>query len=723
MRFRFYLLLGFFGIIILIWTVYLFSLQILDPLNLDVERNFRYNSSKKILNAARGSILDSNGNLYVSSVAYFQTDIDRSDVSNWAGKQEITLQEAYQILADAFAQNTSLTEAFVYKRLTINNNLSSIQISNKIKAPELDKLGRYFAENSLPGLVYDFSSMRRIYSRGITASRLLGSVKEISNNANPGEVHSIYQLKGQNGIEATYDKELSGQFGWREEMYNAQNKRIPYPNLHEKKPVNGMNVKLTIDPAMQDVVEDALAEGLQQYGARNATAVLMDAKTGRIYAMAGVSAEDYREDPGFVRVKSNIPVSFLFEPGSTMKPFTMLIALDNNLIRPRENFPSGTRRIGSRTIKDTHDHGSVSAKEVITYSSNVGITIIGDRVGKKRLYDNLIQMGFGQKTGLNLFGESSGIFHKLENWDGFTLHSITFGYAMSVTAVQLAAAYAVIANGGNYVTPYVVDSFIDETGRVVEKFEPKIVRKVISKAAADTMKSYLQSVVEEGTAQHIRLNYVSMAGKTGTAKKKIEGQPGYSSGKYTGSFAGFFPAENPEMVLVVVYDEPAYDFRYGGMCAAPTFQKIVEKVLFLPNCSILPNNIQMRQNTTLSPHLIGMQVAAAERLLKKNGLAYRVEQHDNSTVVVNQFPKPNVSLDKAHPIILIAGKPDQSEQNLLRTGIMPDLSGMTLRKALQVSAHNNIKLKINGMGTVRSQSVIAGTRILPGMTCTVDATL
>lgn len=723
MRLRFYLLLGVLGFFILVWTVYLFSVQVLDPHNLAYERQIRYNSAKEVLNANRGSILDCTGNLFVSSVTYNQVDIDRRQASNWAVKNKISLEGAYQTLAQAFAENTSLTEAAVYSRLTMNKNLSSIQISNKIKDSELDKLSKYFAEHKLPGLISSFSSMKRIYSKGITASRLLGSVKEVAEeSANGAPRSTIYRLKGQNGLEATYDKELAGQYGWREVMYNGAGDRIPYPSLQEKKPVNGMNIRMTIDTAMQNVLEESLAEGVQQYGAKNAAAVLMDANTGRIFAMAGVSADDYHEDLGFVRVKSNIPVSFLFEPGSTMKPFTALTALDHNLIRPREKFSSGTKKFGGRTIRDTHDYGTVTAREIIAYSSNVGISEIGDRVGKKRLYEKLIQLGFGQKTGMNLFGESSGIFHKLENWDGYSLHSITFGYAMSVTLVQLAAAYAVIANGGSYVTPYIVDSFTDETGKVIEKFEPKITRKVVSKAAADTMKAYLQAVVEMGTAKHIKLNYVTMAGKTGTAIKKAEGQSGYASGKYTGNFAGFFPVENPQMVLVVVYDEPNFEVRYGGLCAAPTFQRIVERILFLPNCTILPNNKQMIQNTIMSPNLIGMQISEAERLLRQNGLTFNIEMHGDSTIITDQFPKPNVSLDKTHPIVLVTGK-SQNDLEKTKSGVMPNLVGMTLRKAQQVSAHNNIKLKINGIGTVQSQSIIAGTQVTPGMTCTVYASM
>ncbi|HOV16586.1 MAG TPA: penicillin-binding transpeptidase domain-containing protein [Candidatus Cloacimonadota bacterium] len=724
MRWRFYFFLIGTGLVILIWAVYLFCIQIFDPLHLKNYRDIRYKPSKEILIPNRGSIVDCRGNLFVNSVSYYQTDIDRKQVYLWAKANKISLEQAYHIIAAAFAANVPIEEETVYKRLSKSKNLTSIMISNKIKDSDLYNLSNYFAAKKLPGLTSHFSCMKRIYSKGLTAARVIGSVRENTNGENAAEYsNSIYKLSGQNGLELTYDKELQGQYGWKEVLYDANNHLVTYPGLHEKKPVNGLNLWLTLDTEIQDVVEEALAEGLQQYGAKNAAAVVMDVNTGRIYSMAGVSSEDYSEDPSYVRVKSNIPVSFLFEPGSTMKPFTALTALEYGLINPYETFPSGVRQAGNRTIRDTHNYGPLTARGVIAKSSNVGISIIGERVGKKRLYDELIKLGFGQKTGLNLFGESSGIFHKLEDWDGYTLHSVTFGYAISVTAIQLAAAYASVANGGNYVKPYIVDSFRDDTGKIVEQFEPKILRKVASKPAADTLKSYLQSVVEEGTASHIKLSYINIAGKTGTAQKKLEGQTGYAPGKYTGNFVGFFPVEKPEMVVVVVYDEPYEAVRFGGSCAAPTFQKIVENTLFLPSCAILPKSKIVQQSTVLTPNVINMSLSAAEDILRKSGLNYKVEIHDSSTVIVDQYPKPNVSLAKNYPIVLVTGKSISAEEYTVPTGIMPNLAGMTLRKAVQISASNKIKLKIKGVGIVRKQSIIAGTKIQPGSTCVVEATL
>jgi cell division protein FtsI/penicillin-binding protein 2 len=718
MRIRFYILMGLFGLIAITWSVYLFSIQMFDPLDLGYYIDVRYKPGKEILIPTRGSVFDSGGDLLVSSVAFYQVDIDRKQCSNWAKKHKMPLDTVYNKIASVFAANSAITKDVALEKLQYRNSLSSIQISNKIKESELEKLLNAFEKQKLPGFIHSFSSMRRIYSQGITAARVLGSVKENTTEYDPGDpVNSIYRLSGLNGLEATYDRELAGQYGWREVVYDANHNRVPYPNLHEKKQVNGYNLWLTIESDIQDAVEEALAEGLQLYGAKNAAAVVMDPNTGRILAMAGVSAEDYSEDPGFVRVKSNIPVSFMFEPGSTMKPFTALAALQHKVVSPFEKFPSGAMMVGRRKISDTHSYGAISK------SSNVGIALIGERVGSKRLYDQLISLGYGQKTGLNLFGESSGMFRKLENWDGYSLHSISFGQEISVTAVQLASAYCVVANGGNLMKPYIVDSFRDETGKIIEQFQPKLIRRVVSQAAADTMKSYLQSVVEEGTAKNIKLNYMSLAGKTGTAQKKAEGALGYAPGKYTGNFIGFFPVEKPQMVVAVVYDEPSGGYYYGGLCAAPTFRRIVEKILFLPSCNILPQNKRMQQISTLTPKLVGMTVSQAEFILRQNGLSCKVSGDDSSNVVIDQYPKPNVSLDKSHPITLVTGKLRTNNPAVTNTGLMPDLKGMTLRKAMQICSLNKINIKINGMGMVRRQSIIAGTKITPGTTCLVDATL
>lgn len=725
MRSRYYLLLLIFGATALLWSAYLFGIQILDPFNFAHLRRVRYIPRKEILIPQRGGIYDAKGNLLASSVSYYQLDIDRGAVNTWAERNDKKQQEAFELVARAISKHSSLSKENVLRRLNLGKKNTSIQISNRISEAELDKVIHEFREQKLPGLIHNFASMRRIYSKGILAARLMGAVSEESNGYDPvTDSKSLYKLSGICGIEATYDKVLSGDYGWREIVLDANGNRVPYPDLHEKKPNNGRNIYLTIDANIQEVVENALYEGVEKYGAAHGGAVVMDPKTGRVLALAGVSNQDLIDDPNIVRTKSNIPASFMFEPGSTMKPLSILSALEHKLVKPTERIECGRYQVGRRVIRDTHDYGPLTPRGIIAKSSNVGVAKLAERIGKTRLYEEFISMGFGQKSALNLFGESSGIFAKLENWDGYSLHSLSFGQAISVTSIQLAAAYSAMANGGKMMKPHIIDSFRDESGNTVESFEPSVLRQISSKAACDTMLSYIQEVVDDGTARHIRMDYISVGGKTGTAEKNVEGTRGYSSGKYNAVFAGMFPMEDPQMVVVVFYDEPSHYYRFGSMSAAPTFKKIVENVLFMPDCQILPYNERLLQTSLKMPDLIGMSIHNAERNLNRYGFLYKIEGPDSASVVVDQFPKAGISVDKNHPITLKLGKGEgPSPQHSIGKGVMPNLVGMTLRKAVKAASDQGVPIRIAGSGIVRKQSLLPGSRISGGSVCVLEASL
>jgi len=724
MKSRFYFLAVIFSLAAVLWTVYLFCIQILDPFHLAGARRMRYTPQKEILVPRRGSILDAKGNLLVSSISYYQIDIDRATVASWAKGKKIPYEKALDMCATMITTQTALSKEEVLKKLTYGKKLTSIQISNKISEVELDRLIKDFQAKDMPGLIYSFASMKRIYSKDILAARVLGSVCEVSNGYDPAtNSKSLYKLSGVCGIESTYDKYLSGNYGWKEVVLDANHQPVPYPNLHSKKPENGMNLWLTIDSQIQEIVENALYEGIEQYGAKNGGAIVMDPNTGKILAMAGVSGEDKTEDPNLVRVKSNIAVSFMFEPGSTMKPLTILPAIEHKLIKPTEKIQCGRYQVGRRVISDTHQYGELTPREIITKSSNVGIAKIAERIGSTRLYEKFIALGFGQKTALNMTGESSGMFAKLQNWDGYTLHSVAFGQAISTTALQLATAYSAIANGGKLMKPIIVESIRDDEGRIVEQYEPSVLRTVSTPAVTDTIKSYLQGVVDSGTARHIKMDYIQVGGKTGTAQKNIAGTRGYSEGKYSSVFVGMFPIEKPQMVVVVFYDEPAPGFHFGSTSSAPTFKKIVENILFMPDCQILPYNERLMQTTLTMPNLIGMHLFQAESSLNRYGFQYKVEGPDSASVVINQFPKPGVTVDPHYPITLKIGPNADKKAPMHETGTMPNLVGLTLREALKQASVQGLAVNIQGSGIVRSQSVLPGSRILKGSKCYLEATL
>ncbi|MDD2331391.1 MAG: penicillin-binding transpeptidase domain-containing protein [Candidatus Cloacimonetes bacterium] len=722
MKARFYVLFALFALVTLVWIAYLFSIQVFDPFNLSGARLYRYTPTKEILIPTRGSIMDVHGNLLVSSISYYQIDIDREAVKKWAENKEIKLNDAHELLADLFAQNTSVSKDRVLARLRMKNAPNSLPISNRIKEMELDKLLRAFTDKDFSGYTYVFSKMQRIYSKENVAAPLLGSVTEVSDGTTGTAVSgALYTLRGLNGIESVKNKELSGEYGWREVVLDAYKRRVPYPNLKEKKPVPGRNVWLTIDSGIQEIVEAALYEGLEEYGAKNGGAVVMDPNTGRVLAAAGASVADKDVDPNILRTRMCIPVSFMFEPGSTLKGLTMLAALEQKIVKPTELIDCQTYRIAGRRIKDVHPYTQLTPRQILMKSSNVGISKVAQRIGAPKLYEKYIGLGFGQKSGIELQGESSGMFARLDRWGKQTLHSVSFGQEISITALQLANAYSAVANGGKLMKPFIIDSIRDDNGNIIEKTEPTVLRQVSTKAATDTLKSYLQSVVEAGTGRNAMMKMISIAGKTGTAQKKTEGAVGYSEGKHNAVFMGFFPVEKPQLVISVFYDEPVGVYHYGSMSAAPTFKRIVENILFMPECKILPFNDKLLENTHQMPNLQGKTIGQAINILKYHGFKYNIVGSDSASIVIDQFPKPNVAVDKNHQITIRIGHNDSEYPEIKNTDQMPYLRGMSLRKAMKLAAQRKIKLKIDGSGIVRNQSIPPGVKLSPGTVCIVEA--
>ena len=271
--------------------------------------------------------------------------------------------------------------------------------------------------------------------------------------------------------------------------------------------------------------------------------------------------------------------------------------------------------------------------------------------------------------------------------------------------------------------PTIIDSFRDDTGKLIESFEPQVLRQISSKAACDTMLSYIQDVVDDGTARHIKMDCITMGGKTGTAEKHVEGTRGYSSGKYNAVFVGLFPVEDPQMVIVVFYDEPAHYYRFGSMSAAPSFRKIVDSVLFMPDCQILPYNERLVQSSQIMPDLVGQNLFNAERSLNEYGFLYKIEGPDSASVVMDQFPKAGVRVDKKHPITLKLGRGESEDPVPVLDGDMPNLIGLSLRKAVQTAANSGVAVKIKGSGIVRKQSVLPGSRISQENVCILEASI
>jgi cell division protein FtsI (penicillin-binding protein 3) len=343
---------------------------------------------------------------------------------------------------------------------------------------------------------------------------------------------------------------------------------------YEEEAVDGEDLVLTIDKDIQYQAQIALAEAVSTYQAAAGSVIVMNPKTGELYAMASVpqfnpndfgqSGEDaYR----------NRPVVDTYEPGSTIKSLTASAVIDSGVFRPDSMFElPPTIEVGGRTIHEAHDRGTVnwSLTQIVTNSSNVGSVMLGMALGQDGLYESFSEFGLTEKTGVDYPGEVKGWLPTTDQWSSSSIGTIPFGQGISVTPLQLARSLAAIANGGTLVTPHFLRDLPDSP--TTELSWPT--KQAISAETAAAMRTVLTDVVNEGTGAPAAVEGYQVAGKTGTAQKaRTDGQPGYAQGKYVASFSGFLPAENPRVLILVAVDEPSRSI-YGGTVAAPTFSRV-----------------------------------------------------------------------------------------------------------------------------------------------------
>lgn len=712
-------------LIILIWIGYLFSIQILDAHRLKATVQIRQNPSKEILIPNRGNIYDRDGELLVSSMKYYQLDVDRrAIIDNCKRGSQISSNEVFSKIADIISRNSKADKNLMLKRLKKEPQYSSVYLTTDISENQLHLIKQEFAKENVKGLVVSFCNIKRSYPHDKLGANFLGIIDD-KKQGNSGK--SIYTTYGKNGIEATYNEQLCGEIGWRETIYDANNRMIPLLFLKEKTAQPGKSIHLTIDKNIQEIVEENLIIGLKEYKAKNAIGIVMDPNSGEILAMAGLNENHERKSAKELRSVTNIAASFMFEPGSTLKPITALLALEEDIFKPSDIIDCRDYHLEyekeERFIKDDHEYKTLSFKDIIAYSSNVGISRIVEEIGSKVLYERMIAMGFGHKTGSNISGEASGLFRKLKDWQGFSLHSISFGQEISVTAIQLANAYCSLANGGKVMQPHLIKEIRNKDNKTISSFKPNVMRTISDKRSLDTLKVFLKGVIDYGTATQTKLEHLTIAGKTGTSEKAITGKIGYEKEKYTSVFAGFFPVKNPQYVMVIIYDEADYKSYsyYASLSAVPTFKNIVTKIVNLPDTNIMANVKEDNKKFIFAPNVTGLQLEKAIKILQKADINFVVSGKNLDGKIIDQYPKPNTSFDINEKIILNLDNIQNTEQLNVDDYVMPSLIGLSLRKAIAISNRNSIKLVIRGNGIISAQSIKPGSNIKFGDVCTITA--
>ncbi|MES2921574.1 MAG: penicillin-binding protein 2 [Verrucomicrobiota bacterium] len=467
------------------------------------------------------------------------------------------------------------------KRNSNGKEIMKIEIAKDLPQDVADHLREEIDNNCIQGFGWD-NSIKRWYSAPKLASHLTGFTGEGKKRDEEGSP----QMVGLFGVESSMDAFLAGRDGSREHFRDARGLVVPGNSGSLKPPRAGLNVKLTIDVGIQNIVEEELDAGLAEFESKKGAVILMDPKTGEILAMASRPNFDLNLREGLGEDGNGAGVNYaiqaIYEPGSTIKIVATSGALNEGLVTPATsvNCHNGFYQSGGVTLTDKHPAAWLSFEGVLQKSNNIGTYSFGRQLGSKRFYEYLHAYGFGRKTGIQLRGENSGVARNTGNEVDFS--RACFGYATNVTPLQLACAYSVIAGDGKLRKPHIVKSLVANDGTVVENYQPEVVREVLKPKTAVQMRAALEKVVQTGgTALLAAVDGFRVAGKTGTVQKHNPSNGTYYSDRHIVSFAGMMPAQDPAFVCIVVIDDPRTKKLanvYGGNVSGPIFSKIGTRV-------------------------------------------------------------------------------------------------------------------------------------------------
>ena len=520
------------------------------------------------LKARRGDIVDRKGNLLATTRSVVNVGLD-----------------PYSIEEDDFGKFAELAQLLEIPVLKIEEAVSKkikkgTQFNGEIKKVRWVKLKEEVDESTYRKIeslklsgVYGNHKHSRLYPGNRLGSHVLGYLNK--------------EGLATMGVERLANYYLKGQDGWKESEKDGKRREMPQHRTLEVFPENGLNVELSIDWMIQDMVQKELARIVEEYDPLSASMIVSEPRTGSILALANVP--DF--DPNFynhsdLASQRNRALSDLYEPGSTFKIVAVSGCMNDGIISPDDIIDCSITSVqkGTKSLRlpgDHHPLGKISVRKVVQKSSNRGAAQLGIKLGAQRLYEYCRAFGFGEKTGFGIGGERKGILHHPKNWDGLTITRLPMGHAVSATAMQVHAAMSTIASGGVLMQPKFINRVFDADGKTVTPFNVKPVRRVIDTIVAKSLTEMLVSVVStEGTAKNARIKGFDVAGKTGTTQKIINGK--YSRNHHVGSFVGFFPAEKPRIVITVVVDEAKMKrgmLGYGGTVAAPAFQNVAKQII------------------------------------------------------------------------------------------------------------------------------------------------
>ena len=679
----------------------------------------------KTINSKRGIIYDRNGKILAQSASVEMVTVSPSEIKE-AGNADY--------VADTLANILELDRESVYKKVTKESSYEIIK--RRVEAVQSEAIRRLMnftdenekTVNKLKG-VHLSEDTKRYYPYGKLAAQVIGFVGTDN--------------QGLAGVELSFDKYLKGLPGRVVTAKNAIGTDMPYQYEKYINPENGANLVLTIDETIQHFVEKHLEQAVADYKVENGAAcIIMNSKTGEILAMATHPSYDLNDpftlnDPEIQAVVDSLSgeektakyneeiqkmwrnkaVVDTYEPGSTFKGITTAMALEENVVSVTDTFHcTGAMQVGPHTIRcwKAGGHSGETFVQGVENSCNPVFMTVGARVGTANFMKYYKTFGFMEKTGFDLPGEAVCAFHTKENFNEVELATSSFGQSFQVTPLQLVTAYSAITNDGTMVRPRIAKELVDNDGNVLQKFETQYIRKVISAETASTTRQILESVVTNGTSKNAYIPGFRIAGKTGTSEKLPRG-----NGKYIASFLGFAPANDPEIIGLLILDEPMGDTYMGGQIAAPTFKLIFDDVLRYLGMEPQYTQEELDTMDLPVPNVEGLPVADVAKAFQNSGLKYQIV--GDGETVVSQIPKGGTALPSSSTVVIYTRESDDSDV------VVPDVVGCGVSETNRRITNSGLNIRIGanadvqeGEAVASSQSPAPGTLVPKGTVVTVE---
>ncbi|MGI6622371.1 MAG: penicillin-binding transpeptidase domain-containing protein [Acetivibrionales bacterium] len=682
------------------------------------EKAYLNQTQKRQINPKRGTIYDRNGKGLAISASVDTVGVNPRELRDEVNGDQTRLLEISNDLAELLDMDSET----IMKKFNMNSRFEFVK--RKIDRDTGALVRKYVIDASLKSIYIDEDS-KRYYPKGSLASHVLGFTGDDD--------------QGLNGIEHVLESTLKGVPGTILNEVDVLGRQVKFSKERYIDAIDGYDVYLTIDETIQYLAEKAIDQAILDYDLkRGATAIVMEPNTGEILGMAskpdfdcndpdalpaGMIDEDWGgfndpEDSKYLwqTVFRNKAVMDTYEPGSVFKAITASAAIEENLVTRDTPEICKPISLAGHTINCWRKggHGPEDFLHAVYNSCNPVFVKTGLDLGVEKFYEYFTMFGFREKTGIELLGEPSAEeLKKVQHTDPkeIDLAVSSFGQRFQISPIQLITAYSAIANGGNLMKPTIIKQISDSEGNIIKKFEPQVVRKVISEDTAREVCSILEGVVSEGTGKNAYVAGYRIGGKTGTSQTLTT----EIDGRYIVSFMAFAPADKPRICVLVVLDHPQNEMhlRSGGILAAPVAGRLTEEILEYLRVEreyTEKDKIEMTQEVYV-PNVTGLTLAQAEEKLNAFGLKYILEgsQSDPDAIIYNQTPKADFSIPQNSTVILYTDK-DQAELIVS----MPDLANKTVDEAITAMKNAGLNIRIRGSGTVQKQEYPAGTLLKKG---------